>query len=63
MSGYFGKLEEPYVQICKSCAQLDKIISEEQKNKGVIACSAGNHAQGVAFISNQLKIISSGGVK
>lgn len=33
MSGYFGKLEEPYVQICKSCAQLDKIISEEQKNK------------------------------
>jgi hypothetical protein len=33
MSGYFGKLEQPYVQTCKSCAQLDKIISEEQKNK------------------------------
>lgn len=33
MSGYFGKLEEPYTQICKSCAQLDKIISEEQKKK------------------------------
>ncbi len=33
MSGYFGKLEEPYTQICKSCAQLDKVISEEQKNK------------------------------
>ena len=33
MSGYFGKIEQPYVQKCKSCAQLDKVISEEQKNK------------------------------
>lgn len=33
MSAYFGKLEQPYTQICKSCAQLDKIISEEQKKK------------------------------
>lgn len=33
MSGYFGSLQEPYIQICKSCAQLDKIISEEQKKK------------------------------
>jgi len=33
MSGYFGKLTEPYTQICKSCAQLGKIISVEQKEK------------------------------
>lgn len=33
MSGYFGNIEQPYVQKCKSCAQLDKVISEEQKNK------------------------------
>jgi hypothetical protein len=33
MSGYFGSLEQPYAQTCKSCAQLDKVISEEQKKK------------------------------
>lgn len=32
-SCYFGKLEIPYVQKCGSCAQLGKVISEEQKNK------------------------------
>jgi hypothetical protein len=33
MSGYFGSLEQPYAQTCKSCAQLDKVIGEEQKRK------------------------------
>ena len=28
-----------------------KMLSEEEKRKGVIACSAGNHAQGVAPVS------------
>ena len=28
-------------------------LSEEEKKKGVIACSAGNHAQGVAFAATQ----------
>ncbi|KAI5310385.1 hypothetical protein KEM55_007692 [Ascosphaera atra] len=31
-------------------------LSDEQKWKGVIACSAGNHAQGVAYSARHLKI-------
>ena len=31
-------------------------LSEEEKNKGVIACSAGNHAQGVALASKKFGI-------
>lgn len=31
-------------------------LDETQKNAGVIACSAGNHAQGVAFSSNHMNI-------
>jgi hypothetical protein len=30
-SCFYGKLEEPYQQICGSCAQKGKIITEEQK--------------------------------
>lgn len=33
MSAYFGKLEEPYTQDCKSCVQKDKEISQEQREK------------------------------
>lgn len=32
-SCYYGELKEPYLQICKSCAQSRKIISEDQKEK------------------------------
>ncbi|KAH3660571.1 hypothetical protein OGAPHI_007157 [Ogataea philodendri] len=31
-------------------------LSDERKSKGVIACSAGNHAQGVAFSAKQIGI-------
>ena len=31
-------------------------LSDEEKSKGVIACSAGNHAQGVALASNKFGI-------
>ncbi|SMC09585.1 threonine ammonia-lyase [Nitratiruptor tergarcus] len=31
-------------------------ISQEEKNRGVVAASAGNHAQGVAFSSNYFQI-------
>ena len=31
MSCYYGEMKKPYKQMCKSCAQLDKVISEEQK--------------------------------
>ncbi|RAO67030.1 uncharacterized protein BHQ10_003042 [Talaromyces amestolkiae] len=31
-------------------------LSQEQRWKGVIACSAGNHAQGVAYSARKLKI-------
>lgn len=32
-SCYYGEMIEPYSQICKSCAQLGKIIPEDQKEK------------------------------
>lgn len=32
-SCYYGEMIEPYIQICKSCAQKGKIITEEQKEK------------------------------
>lgn len=32
------------------------MLSEEEKKKGVIACSAGNHAQGVALAASKLGI-------
>lgn len=32
-SGYFGPLTEPYTQICRSCIQRGKTISEEQRAK------------------------------
>lgn len=31
-------------------------LSEDRKNSGVIACSAGNHAQGVAYSANKMGI-------
>lgn len=31
-------------------------LTEEEKNKGIVACSAGNHAQGVAFAAKKLGI-------
>ena len=33
-------------------------LSDEEKRRGVIACSAGNHAQGVGFASRDMKILS-----
>jgi len=33
-------------------------LSEEQKNKGVVACSTGNHGKGVAYAANVLDIKS-----
>ena len=33
-------------------------LSEEEKKKGVIACSAGNHAQGVALAASSMNISS-----
>lgn len=35
---------------------LIKSLSDEEKKKGVVCASAGNHAQGVAFSCNSLKI-------
>ncbi len=34
------------------------MLSEEEKNRGVIACSAGNHAQGVALAASKCGISS-----
>jgi hypothetical protein len=30
---YYGSLEVPYLQLCGSCVQLNKVMSEEQKEK------------------------------
>jgi len=32
-NSYYGAMEEPYLQVCGSCAQLGKEISEEQREK------------------------------
>src|SRR5438128_8404484 len=42
----------------KERGALNKLVSldEAQRQKGVIACSAGNHAQGVAYHANRLGI-------
>lgn len=44
----------------KARGALNKLLtlSEEERERGVIACSAGNHAQGVAFHATQLGIPS-----
>ena len=44
----------------KARGALNKLLnlSDEEKKKGVIACSAGNHAQGVAYNAAQLNIPS-----
>lgn len=42
------KLREAYYKIAT--------LSEEEKTRGVIACSAGNHAQGVAFAARDMGI-------
>ena len=47
LTGSF-KLRGAYYKISK--------LSDEQKKKGVIACSAGNHAQGVALASRENNI-------
>lgn len=36
---YYGVMQQPYLQVCGSCAQLHKVISEEQKEKIRIALS------------------------
>ena len=33
-------------------------LTKREADKGIIACSAGNHAQGVALVSNKLGIKS-----
>ncbi len=42
----------------KARGALNKIasLSDEQKKQGVIACSAGNHAQGVAYHAKEMNI-------
>lgn len=55
------KLENlQYTNAFKSRGALAKLLtlSDKQKEKGVIACSAGNHAQGVAYNATRLGISS-----
>lgn len=55
----YMKLENrQYTNAFKSRGALNKLLtlSEEERKNGVIACSAGNHAQGVAFHAQRLGI-------
>ncbi len=55
------KLENlQYTNAFKTRGALNKLLTlnDEQKKRGVIACSAGNHAQGVAYNATNLGIPS-----
>ena len=55
------KLENlQYTNAFKARGALNKLLtlSDEQRKNGVIACSAGNHAQGVAYHAQRLDIPS-----
>ncbi len=55
----YMKLENrQYTNAFKARGALNKLLtlSEEERKNGVIACSAGNHAQGVAFHAQKLGI-------
>lgn len=40
----------------RGAANAIRSLSEDERKKGVVTASAGNHAQGVAYCCNQLKI-------
>lgn len=57
----YMKLENlQHTNAFKGRGALNKLLTltDEQKNKGVIACSRGNHAQGVAYNATRLGIPS-----
>lgn len=55
---YFKLENIQYTNAFKARGALNKLLtlSEAQRKNGVIACSAGNHAQGVAFHAQRLGI-------
>ena len=55
---YLKREDEQVIHSFKLRGAYQKIssLSDAQKRKGVIASSAGNHAQGVALAANRLKI-------
>jgi len=57
---YFKLENLQHTSAFKARGALNKLmtLSEEQRKKGVIACSAGNHAQGVAYNATKLGIPS-----
>ncbi|MGH1404032.1 MAG: threonine ammonia-lyase [Alphaproteobacteria bacterium] len=57
---YFKLENLQHTSAFKARGALNKLLTlnEEQRKKGVIACSAGNHAQGVAYNATRLGIPS-----
>ena len=57
---YFKLENLQHTSAFKARGALNKLLTlnEEQRKKGVIACSAGNHAQGVAYNATNLGIPS-----
>ncbi|MEZ5919365.1 MAG: threonine ammonia-lyase [Alphaproteobacteria bacterium] len=55
---YFKLENLQHTNAFKARGALNKLLTlnEEQRKRGVIACSAGNHAQGVAFHAQRLGI-------
>lgn len=55
---YFKLENLQHTNAFKARGALNKLLTlnEEQRRRGVIACSAGNHAQGVAFHAQRLGI-------
>jgi len=55
---YFKREDLQIVRSYKIRGAFNKItsLSEEEKKRGIVCASAGNHAQGVAYTCNELKI-------
>ena len=51
----FENLSSPPLQGTR-CAEQAALLSQQQRDKGVIAVSAGNHAQGVAYHAQRLGV-------
>lgn len=55
---YFKREDLQVVRSYKLRGAYNKImsLSDEQRKKGIVCASAGNHAQGVSYVCNLLKI-------
>jgi len=57
---YFKREDQQIIRSFKIRGPFNKILrlNDIQKDNGIVCCSAGNHAQGIAYVSNYLDIKS-----